>query len=105
MEWLKARPAAVFLAAVLLYAAEIWTQSVGTATLALLSARKLHADDTPVVLAPGTGKTKTGRFGLHTRLMAKASIRNAIYGTSTARRWRRQVAGRAIVADIGPQPP
>jgi transposase len=34
----------------------------------VLSARKLHADDTPVpVLAPGTGKTKTGRLWTYVR--------------------------------------
>ena len=34
----------------------------------VLSARKLHADDTPVpVLAPGTGKTKTGRLWSYVR--------------------------------------
>jgi transposase len=34
----------------------------------VLSARKVHADDTPVpVLAPGTGKTKTGRLWTYVR--------------------------------------
>ena len=34
----------------------------------VLSGRKLHADDTPVpVLAPGTGKTKTGRLWTYVR--------------------------------------
>src|SRR5260370_19901021 len=34
----------------------------------VLSATKLHADDTPVpVLAPGDGKTKTGRLGTYVR--------------------------------------
>jgi transposase len=34
----------------------------------VLAARKLHADDTPVpVLAPGTGKTKTGRLWTYVR--------------------------------------
>ena len=34
----------------------------------VLSASKLHADDTPVpVLAPGTGKTKTGRLWTYVR--------------------------------------
>jgi transposase len=34
----------------------------------VLSAQKLHADDTPVpVLAPGTGKTKTGRLWTYVR--------------------------------------
>jgi transposase len=34
----------------------------------VLSAEKLHADDTPVpVLAPGTGKTKTGRLWVYAR--------------------------------------
>lgn len=34
----------------------------------VLTARKLHADDTPVpVLAPGTGKTKTGRLWTYVR--------------------------------------
>ena len=34
----------------------------------VLDARKLHADDTPVpVLAPGTGKTKTGRLWTYVR--------------------------------------
>ena len=34
----------------------------------VLSAKKLHADDTPVpVLAPGTGKTKTGRLWTYVR--------------------------------------
>jgi len=34
----------------------------------VLSTRKLHADDTPVpVLAPGTGKTKTGRLWTYVR--------------------------------------
>jgi len=34
----------------------------------VLSAQKLHADDTPIpVLAPGTGKTKTGRLWTYVR--------------------------------------
>jgi len=34
----------------------------------VLAATKLHADDTPVpVLAPGNGKTKTGRLWTHVR--------------------------------------
>lgn len=34
----------------------------------VMAAHKLHADDTPVpVLAPGTGKTKTGRFWTYVR--------------------------------------
>jgi transposase len=34
----------------------------------VMSARKLHADDTPIpVLAPGTGKTKTGRLWTYVR--------------------------------------
>ena len=34
----------------------------------VMTAEKLHADDTPVpVLAPGTGKTKTGRLWVYLR--------------------------------------
>ena len=34
----------------------------------VLAAEKVHADDTPVkVLAPGAGKTKTGRLGVYVR--------------------------------------
>lgn len=34
----------------------------------VMSAQKLHADDTPIpVLAPGTGKTKTGRLWIYVR--------------------------------------
>jgi hypothetical protein len=34
----------------------------------VMAAEKLHADDTPVpVLAPGTGKTKTGRLWIYVR--------------------------------------
>jgi transposase len=34
----------------------------------VMTAEKLHADDTPVpVLAPGTGKTKTGRLWTYVR--------------------------------------
>src|SRR5258708_40130825 len=34
----------------------------------VMAAEKLHADDTPVpVLAPGTGKTKTGRLWVYLR--------------------------------------
>lgn len=34
----------------------------------VMSAQKLHADDTPIpVLAPGTGKTKTGRLWTYVR--------------------------------------
>ena len=41
---------------------------VGALRRYVLSAKKLHADDTPVpVLAPGTGKTKTGRLWTYVR--------------------------------------
>ncbi len=34
----------------------------------VMTAQKLHADDTPVpVLAPGNGRTKTGRLGVYVR--------------------------------------
>jgi len=70
----------------------------------VLSADKLHADDTPVpVLAPGTGKTKLGRLwtyvrddrpagdrrlqqsGLHTRRIEKANIHTATWRCFAAR--------------------
>ena len=66
----------------------------------VMAAGKLHADDTPVpVLAPGNGKTKTGRlwtyvrddrpaatrrrrrYGLPTRRIARANIRSSICAT------------------------
>ena len=70
-----------------------------------MAASKLHADDTPVpVLAPGKGKTKTGRLwtyvrddrpagdtaspaasGLPTRRIAKGNIPSAIWRTFVAR--------------------
>ena len=69
----------------------------------VLDTEKLHGDDTPLpVLAPGTGKTKTGRFwtyvrdnrpagdkprllyGLHTRRIARVNIRNGIWPSSRA---------------------
>ena len=69
----------------------------------VLAANKLHADDTPVpVLAPGNGKTKTGRLwtyvrddrpaairrqrrcGSPTRRIARVNIRSSICATSAA---------------------
>jgi hypothetical protein len=45
---------------------EIWMQSLMRRYV--FAARKLHADNTPVpVLAPGTGKTKTGRLWTYVR--------------------------------------
>ena len=48
---------------------QLFTLSVGrSATQACVAASKIHADDTPVpVLAPGTGKTKTGRLWTYVR--------------------------------------
>jgi transposase len=41
---------------------------LGALTGYVMSAQKLHADDTPIpVLAPGTGKTKTGRLWTYVR--------------------------------------
>ncbi len=67
----------------------------------VMSASKLHADDTPVpVLAPGNGKTRTGRlwtyvrddrpasdtahqrYGLRTRPIARENIRSVIFAIS-----------------------
>ena len=76
----------------------------------VMAAGKLHADDTPVpVLAPGNGKTKTGRlwtyvrddrpagtwrhrrYGLPTRRIARASIRER-----HLREFRRHPASRRL---------
>ena len=76
----------------------------------VIGASKLHADDTPVpVLAPGNGKTKTGRLwtyvrddrpaataqrqrcGLPTRRIARASIRE-----QHLREFQRHAAGRCL---------
>jgi len=44
----------------------------------VLNTEKLHGDDTPVpVLAPGTGKTKTGRFWTYVRDNRPAGDRTA----------------------------
>lgn len=41
---------------------------LGALSKYVMSAQKLHADDTPIpVLAPGTGKTKTGRLWIYVR--------------------------------------
>ncbi len=65
----------------------------------VLDTEKPHGDDTPLpVLAPGTGKTKTGRFwtyvlratrprllsGSHTRPTARANTHNGIWPSSKA---------------------
>jgi transposase len=49
-------------------ASELLAPLVGAVRKHVMSASKLHADDTPVpVLAPGTGKTKTGRLWTYVR--------------------------------------
>jgi len=92
----------------------------------VLSARKLHADDTPVpVLAPGQGKTKQGRLwtyvgtiaqpvtrllrqsGLLTRRIAGESIHTGISPTSRARSRRMHMpasTGYMTVAAFRRQP-
>jgi transposase len=66
----------------------------------VLSAEKLHADDTPVpVLAPGAGKTRTGRLWVYVRddrASADASPAAVLYRYSPDRKGehpRRQLAG------------
>jgi transposase len=61
-------------------ASELLTPLVDEVRRHVLQAAKIHADDTPVpVLAPGTGKTKTGRLWTYVR-----DDRPAGYGTAPA---------------------
>src|ERR1700677_4183307 len=61
-------------------ASELLTPLVDEVKRHVLQAAKIHADDTPVpVLAPGTGKTKTGRLWTYVR-----DDRPAGYGTAPA---------------------
>jgi transposase len=61
-------------------ASELLSPLVDEVRRHVLQAAKIHADDTPVpVLAPGTGKTKTGRLWTYVR-----DDRPAGYGTAPA---------------------
>ncbi|OTP74123.1 Mobile element protein [Caballeronia sordidicola] len=86
------------------HAATLLKPIVETLRHHVMSATKLHADDTPVpVLAPGNGKTKTGRLWVYVRddrasadmtppavwftirPIARASIRSSTWSHSTVR--------------------
>ena len=63
----------------------------------VLASDTLHVDDTPVpVLAPGTGKTKTGR--LWTPAFARAGSMSAISGHSPVRAGRRRCSSTRPIA-------
>jgi len=63
----------------------------------VLASDTLHVDDTPVpVLAPGTGKTKTGR--LWTPAFARAGSMSAISGHSPVRARRRRCSSTRPIA-------
>jgi transposase len=76
----------------------------------VLAPGKVHGDDTPVqVLAPGNGKTRTGRFWVYVRddRNAGSSAPPAVWFAYTATRpaWRMQDASCMTCMSAEPRPP